>query len=689
MKNLHEIVEYYASKHPLKTAIRFLERGEEETQSMTYLQLQQQAKTVASMVLENHKKGDTALLVFDASIDVIVAFWGCVYAGIIAVPIPVPSGNKGLDNVAHIMQDANIQLVMSHELVQKRVYKRFNEHENLKHLDWMNVQSKDMDTFIPFETQIYPLEHHFLLQYTSGSTSKPKGVQVSHSNMLAHQEALVKAFYSDENSVIVSWLPYYHDMGLIGKIIHATFCGGTLVMMPPIRFVQKPIRWLNAISTYKATNSAAPNFAFEDCIRIIDDEQLKQLDLSSWKAAWNAAEPVHASTIVKFAKRFKQCGFNPKSLIPAYGMAESTLIISTVDIHEKLNLLAIDEDEFKQGNVKVLEQFSIDTPIEDIKRHKKVAVDCGQSIPNHHVKIVNPSNCMECENYKVGEVWFNGGSVATGYLNKQEVTQETFYATIQNNNSEERYLRTGDLGFFDEKSNLYIVGRNKDMLIVHGENYAPQDIEFSISSSHDAFKDSGCSVFSVMSEEEERVVVIQEIKRTQRKKVDFEVLLSHVKSVLSEEFQLQLFGLVLIPEANLPKTSSGKVQRSLCKQLFLDEQFSVMYSWQAQEIDNDQLLSISSDQESVSSLSYDNLICWLEQWIKKSLPSSAHLFEKNSNFSSYGMDSKVTALMAYDLEDFIGYELDPTLCWNYPNPDTLINHLLEQINTNQLQPLKG
>lgn len=692
MENLHQVLDSFALKYPQKTAIRFLARGEEETESITYLQLQQNAQAVAIELLKRYKKGDTALLIFDASIDVVIAFWACVYAGIIPVPIPIPNGNKGINNVAHIVEDANINLIISHDIVENRLYKKFQEHDQLEKLFWLMVNQKDIELTTTFEKELYSPNHLLLLQYTSGSTNKPKGVKVSHHNMISNQEALKETFYSDENMVIVSWLPYYHDMGLIGKIIHATYCGGTLILMPPITFIQNPFRWLKAISTYGGTHSAAPNFAFEDCLRSISDEQLNKLDLKSWKIAWNAAEPIHASTIVKFCSKFSQCGFDEESLTTGYGMAESTLAIAGANRKSKLKLLAVDADEFKYGNIKVIEKLYINSALKQIKQHKKVVVDCGNCISKHQIKIVDPQSCLLCSNYKVGEIWFSGESVANGYLNKENLSQDTFCATIQNNDINKTFLRTGDLGFFDEDNNLFIVGRDKDMLIIHGENYAPQDLEFSVSNSHEAFVDSGCAAFSVMSEEKERVVIVQEIKRTQRRRVDFEELLSHVKETLSQEFQLQLFALVFINQSNLPKTTSGKIQRRLCKRLFLDNEFTPLYSWYLEQLDDDQLLDEKlHNQEHQSNIlsnqiSYEKLIKWLEQWIKKSIPS-VDSFERTNNFSSYGMDSKTIVKMIYDLEKFIGYELDPTLCWNYPNPDELTNHILNQITHNQFSPL--
>ncbi len=687
MKNLQQVVEYNALKYPKKIAIHFLSRGEEETEKITYQELLQESKILATKLQNQHKKGDTALLLFDTSIDVIIAFWGCVYAGVIPVPVPIPNGVRGLKNILHIVEDANISLVLSHKPVKNRMHKKFQENNQLKTLNWILVEKNEILKANTFKEQIHSSEQILLLQYTSGSTNNPKGVKVSHNNMLLQQEGLKKAFYSDENTVIVSWLPYYHDMGLIGKIIHATFCCGTLILMPPIAFVQKPFRWLKAISKYNGTNSAAPNFAFEDCLRTINDEELKQLNLGSWKVAWNAAEPIQANTLVRFCKKFSKCGFNSNSITTGYGMAEATLAITVADVKSKLKLLAIDENEFKQGNIKVLNRLYVDNTIEQIKQQKKIVVDCGKCIPNHQVKIVNPQNHMVCNNYKVGEVWFNGQSVAKGYWNKKELSQETFSATIQNDNDSQTFLRTGDLGFLDEDENLFIVGRNKDMIIIHGENYAPQDLEFSIFNSHEAFVDNGCVAFSAMFQEEEKVIIVQEIKRTQRKKVDFDKLLLKIKSILSQEFQLQLFSAIFINQANLPKTTSGKVQRNLCKRLFIDKEFDALYTWYPQKLDDNQLLdgNIANLQNNNLSteLSYDKLIQWLENWIKESFPNINN-FEKSNNFFSYGMDSKSTALMVYDLENYIGYELDPTLCWNYTNPHKLTNYIISQIKNNQL-----
>ncbi|RXJ94832.1 hypothetical protein CRV00_05735 [Malaciobacter molluscorum] len=694
MKNLHQILEYYADKYPNKVAIRFLARGEEETDSLTYLQLKQQAQYFATQMLKKCKKEDAALLVFETNIDVVIAFWGCVYAGIIAVPIPVPNSSKDIDTVIHIINDANINIIISHDLIKNILYKKFQKNNELKSIDWFLVNRNNIEIEDSFKTQIYSSDNILLLQYTSGSTSKPKGVKISHKNIISNQEALKNVFYTDEEAVIVSWLPYHHIMGLAGKIIHATYCGGTLIFMAPLNFIQKPLRWLKAISIYKATNSAAPNFGFEESIRNIDEKELSTLDLSSWKIAWNAAEPVHASTLIRFQNKFSKYGFNPKCLSILYGMSEASLGMTVSDIKSKLKLLALDDEEFKEGKIKVIEELSLNNSIEKIEKHQKIAVDCGICIPNHEIKIVSPTTYQNFNNYEVGEVWFNGPSVAYGYLGKEELSKDTFYANINNDDKKKDYLRTGDLGFIDEDNHLYIVGRNKDMLIVHGENYAPQDLEYCVINSNNAFVHNGCTAFSVMAEEEERVVIVSEIKHDYIYRVDYEQLLFKAKEVLAEEFKLQLYALVLITQGTLPKTSSGKVQRSLTRTLFLENKLDSVYSWLSQKLDADQLLSeIVENSESknhnlTNQLSYESLIQWLELWIKKSVPSISH-FDESNNFSSYGMDSKITALMTLDLESFIGYELNPTLCWNYPNPEILVNHLINEIEANKLVSLKG
>lgn len=396
------------------------------------------------------------------------------------------------------------------------------------------------------------------LQYTSGSTDLPKGVKVSHANLLHNQQLIREAFGHTSQDLIAGWLPLYHDMGLIGNVLQPLYLGVPCVLMSPVHFLQKPARWLSAVTRYRATTSGGPNFAYDLCVRQITDEQRATFDLSSWTLAFNGAEPVRAATLVRFQERFASCGFSRRAFYPCYGLAESTLFVTGGSRGEPLNMHVPDPSQCGQ-----------DRPAADS------LIGCGTVRPGAHVRIVDPETRLACPDGRTGEIWVSGPSVACGYWEKDEETHSTFSARVADG-GDEIFLRTGDLGFI-EKNQLFVSGRLKDLIIIRGRNHYPHDIERTVEECYPGLRAGGGAAFSVVVVDEETLVVVQEVE-PRAKALDWEAAVTAICKAVAQQHEVAVATVVLIKAGTLPKTSSGKVQRRLCRTRFIAGELTVIHA---------------------------------------------------------------------------------------------------------------
>lgn len=678
---------------PGKTALRFLRLGEEQTDAATYEALQARAAGLAHALATRHTRGSRALLMHDAGIDFVVAFWACVQAGIVAVPVPLPKPNRSLRWYEHIVQDAQIGCMLGDPALQARLAPAFADSVPLRALPWLAEEQGGHPALAPVAARGDDL---VLLQYTSGSTGAPKGVRVSHRNLLANEAMIQSRWGNHAASVIVSWLPHFHDMGLIGKILQSLYVGAELVLMPPAAFIQRPARWLEAISRHRGSNSGAPNFAYEACLRDIDDRQLAALDLSSWQVAWSGAEPVRARTLNAFASRFARCGLRAEALSGSYGLAEATLMVTSAH-PGPTPLLRVDAAALQSGRVQVLERAQPGQLGLDCADGDAWLAGCGPWMPDHRLRIVDPATGAPRADGEVGEVWFAGASVSDGYWGQGQAraSQQACHARLDEAAGDATpYLRTGDLGFIDPGNEgagqLYIVGRIKDMLVIRGVNHAPQDIEHSVARCDDAFMPDGCAAFSVVADGQEQLVVVQELRRSHMRQLDGAALLRRVREAVAARHELQLFALCLIAQAHLPKTTSGKVQRQLCRTLFLEDRLDCAYAWRRGAVDAQQALSADEGQQSrrygavglpgaaaVRDEVRDETATleWLQQWLQSHCDVDAGGVDVELSFSAYGMDSALTVRMVDALAQWRGLELEAEVAWNYPSPALLASHL--------------
>jgi acyl-CoA synthetase (AMP-forming)/AMP-acid ligase II len=582
--SLVELLRTRAFDEADKQAYTFLGDGEVETDHLTYAELDLRARALAARLQECGAQGARVMLLHPSGLDFIVAFFGCLYAGAVAVPAYPPRHNRNNLRLSSIIADAQPAIALTTAPILARMENAIDETADLKSLRWM--ASDIIDVNLAAQWREPPLSGDALafLQYTSGSTSTPKGVMVSHENILHTTSSIRSDFEHHLKTVLVTWLPTFHDLGLIEGVLQPMITGFPSIMMPPNAFLQRPSRWLQAISRYRATYSAAPNFAYDLCVRKTTPEQREALDLSSWEVAVNAAEPVHKTTMERFSETFAPHGFRWRAFCPSYGLAEATLKVSTSRRTQEPLFYTVEANLLEHNHHEdlALGGEATTAPTQD-KHSTRTLVGCGraQSASFHSsVTIAHPQTGVQCPPDHIGEIWVSGPSVAQGYWNKPEETARTFQAHLTDT-GEGPFLRTGDLGFMKD-GELYITGRLKDLVIIEGRNHYPQDIEKTVESVHPAFRQGCSAAFSTIHDGEERLVVVVEVNRgyrpgaglageTPEHSLDPKQLLKMIRRAVAEEHDVQVYDVVLLRMGTILKTSSGKIQRSACRAGYLNQ----------------------------------------------------------------------------------------------------------------------
>jgi len=535
------------------------DRGTEEA-VLTFRELYDKARTFAGELATVARPGDRALLVFPPGLEFIVAFFACQIARVIAVPMMMPRRQSARDSSAAIM--ANCEPVVA--LTNAAFALRLDLHERFarERLQWLAV-SLDGAATGPAAADLPAPDPHDIafLQYTSGSTSDPKGVAVSHANLLANLEMIRLSLGNTERSTYVNWVPLYHDMGLILNTLESLYVGALCVLMAPNAFTQRPLNWLRAIHQYRAEVGCGPNFGYDLCVSRYRADQMDGVDLSSWKVALNGAEPVRAETIESFAATFAGHGFDRAATFPAYGMAEATLLISGRRRGEGPVTHAVSRSALQAHRV---------GPAAD-QDDTQTVVGCGRALAGERIAIVDPESCTRVASNQVGEIWVSGANVARAYWRNAEATQTSLNAQIQGDDDGARWLRTGDLGFLDAAGELFITGRIKDLIIVRGINHYPQDIEQTVQAMHPALRPNCGAAFAVSDDHgEETLAIVQEIERTERNRIDAAEMKGLIREGVTEQHELFARHIVLIRPGTLPKTTSGKIQRGLTRRLWLE-----------------------------------------------------------------------------------------------------------------------
>lgn len=680
---LIDILRWRAIHQPDQRAYTFLPDGETEIY-LTYTMLEARARVIAKELQTICSPGDRALLLYPSGLDFITAFFGCLYAGVIAVPAYPPRRNQKLTRLYSIVTDAQATVALTtQDLLDNDISIYLGQDPTLAQLKWLATDTIATTNATSWQPPTLTEESLAFLQYTSGSTGTPKGVMVSHLNLLSNERMIQDAFGHTSESVIVGWLPLFHDMGLIGNVLQPLYVGVPCIFMAPVTFLTNPFYWLQAISRYRATTSGGPNFAYDLCIRSTTPEQRSQLDLSSWQLAFNGSETVRAQTLEAFTEVFQSCGFKREAFYPCYGMAEATLFISGGNKTTSPQVLGVDDQVLGQNQVSILEP---DRP------GYKAIVGVGHPWLDQSLRIVSPETKQICAEDRVGEIWVAGTNIARGYWNRSEQTEETFNAYTADT-KEGPFLRTGDLGFVHQ-GELFITGRLKDLIVIRGRNYYPQDIELTVEQCHPALR-AGCgAAFSVDVAGEERLVIVQEVERSYLRKLQVEPVVQAIRQAVAVQHELQVYAIALLKTASIPKTSSGKIQRSNCRKKFLEESLNVVGNSILQEsialtsedkplLSREILRSLSETERRIK------LEFYLQQAILEVLGISPSPLDKQQPLINLGLDSLGAVTLQHRLETELSLSLSITAFLQDSTFEELILQLLEQLDRQPISGLQG
>jgi 8-amino-7-oxononanoate synthase len=602
--NLIELLRHRADHQALDTAFAFLADGENESERVTYRDLERRARAVGAHLQSMGLEGERALLLFPSGPEFVAAFFGCLYAGVVAVPAYPPRRNRNIMRVEAIARDALPKVALTTQTELDRVKAMLDEDSFLRSFPWEAVESIGNDAADTWKKPNVHADTLAFLQYTSGSTGVPKGVMLSHGNLMHNSAMIAYAFEHTRSGHGVFWLPLYHDMGLIGGILQPLYMGRPNTLFPPAAFLQKPLRWLQAISRVGATISGGPNSAYDLCVKRISDEDKQHLDLSSWTVAFNGAEPIRPETLDRFCEAFAECGFRRESFYPCYGLAEATLIVSG----GLKNALPV----VRSYDVEAIEKHRVVETLPDEDGSREL-VGSGGNLLDQEIVIVDPETRTRCVKNQIGEIWVAGPSIAQGYWGRADLSEETFGAQIGSDHEgnpprhqgdlgvesgesrvegkeslsgsgsstlspplRRRYLRTGDLGFLMD-GELFVTGRLKDMIILRGVNHYPQDIEFTVEEAHPDLRSSAGAAFAVEGDGDERLIIVHEV--TRRGTSDFDEIFAAIRRAVAIEHEVAIHQIALIRMGSLPKTSSGKIQRSACREAFLKGELPVIALW--------------------------------------------------------------------------------------------------------------
>jgi len=568
--SLAQILHRRAQRHPERRALTFITRGTEERKKHSFADLDQRARTIAALLAEHRLEGERALLLYPQGTEYAEAFLGCLYSGTVAVPAYPPDPTRlerTLGRLLGIIADCRPKVVLATQAICDMAAAFVEQVPGLAKLKWLATDREDLGVVALRSPAVVQSEQLAFLQYTSGSTSSPKGVMVSHGNLLTNIAHIRSSMGLGEHTCATTWLPSFHDMGLVDGILGGFYSGYPTYLMSPADFLKHPLRWLQAVSTFKVTHTGGPNFGYELCVRKVTPEVLAELDLSSWTNAYCGAEPVRAGTMRRFVETFSSRGFSASSLFPVYGLAEVTLK-APGPRGRGVVTLSVDREALKEDRV-------VPLPLGDANAAE--VVSCGESEEDFPLAIVEPESREPLPEGRVGEVWVCGPSVAQGYWGKLELSEETFRARLSGEDSRQ-WLRTGDLGFVRDGL-LYITGRRKDLIIIGGRNHYPQDIEWTVEAALTLVRPGCSAAFSVEVDGEERLVVVAEVDARQQPggpAFDAASAMVTVRQAINDAYQLRLHDLVFLKVGSIPKTSSGKIQRQASRKAYLERELQLV-----------------------------------------------------------------------------------------------------------------
>jgi len=672
-----DLIHRWGLIRPDRPAFRFLRGDDPAGDELTFAALHHYTFALARTLHARVPPGSRAVLLFDTEPGFVVSFFGCLAAGVIAVPADPPHGRRAWSGIERIVADCEPALILTSAVIRQRWDDELSRLAVAKNLQVLTVD--DALAAGDGDGQPAATRHDGVafLQYTSGSTAHPKGVMVTHANIMANVRMLEEAFALDADEQIVGWLPLFHDMGLVGFVLVPVYLGCTSTILSPAAFLEKPVRWLRAIARYRGTISSSPNFAYDLCCAKIRPGDRSDLDLSSWRAALNGSEPVSMRTLRRFEETFAANGFRAGAFRPCYGLAETTLLASAADGDRPVRILPGGRTADRVADA----AFRIESA---------EIVGCGRPRGGAAVAIVDPSTGVECHPGDVGEVWCRGDHVAAGYWRQPAPTADAFGARLANRPDEGPYVRTGDLGCVDA-GELFLVGRIKELIIVRGRNVPPQDIEETVAGAHDALRAGHVAAVALTSETEQPLAIVAEIEREYWRTFDPEEVVDAILQAVQAESGLAVTAVTLLRPGGMPKTTSGKLRRLECRRRLQigapgnpgnpgnNDEWRVLHEWRLQPATAAHEPAIAAAAPSIAgldpSLATDVVLDWLRARLAQVLECRPDQIGDEEPFARYGLDSAVAVTLTGELAAWLELDLDPTVFWEFAHPLALAEHL--------------
>ncbi len=647
---------------PGKELFRFVLGDGQAAEVLRYDDLDRRARAIGAKLARDYEVGSRALLLFAPGLDFVEAYFGCLYGGLVPVPAALPSRKSRAGTLELLTRDAQPAAVLTSERDEELIRRLGDAAPSLHALDMWAVDQISDEAAASWRMPAVSSRSLALLQYTSGSTSNPRGVMVTHENLMVNSALIQQAFGTSPESRGVFWLPLFHDMGLIGGMLQTVYCGGSSVLMAPAAFLHRPRLWLEMISETQATISGGPNFAYEQCVRRIPESERQGLDLRSWQVAFTGAEPIRADTLDRFCDAFASCGFQRRALLACYGLAEATLLVTSASADHEPRTLDVEASELENHRAVPRQASSASSS------NMRSLVSCGRWRVGQHVHVVATDGTRLCQEGEVGEIWVGGASIAQGYWNQPSASQETFGGRLPGT-GDGPYLRTGDLGFLLD-GELYVTGRKKDLVIIRGRNFYPQDIERSVEQAHPAFRRDHCAVFTV-GPHDDQLVVVQEIEPRWRD-LDAEPAFQAIRQAVAREHELEVFGIALLSAGALPRTSSGKIRRRTCRAAYLARELEIIADWAAETPKVDMQAAAdplpARGERAPTALEVQT---WLVHRLSERLNVPVSQISVHTPFVDFAMSSLDAVEITADLERWLGRRLSPTVIYNYPTVSAL------------------
>mgnify|MGYP000253239903 CR=1 FL=1 len=661
LANWIDVLEQQSIIHPNKIVLI------EQSNQVSYQELAQKAKSLAALISKETSFGDRVIILMPNSIDYIVSFFACIYAGVIAVNAYTPNNKKrDWPRLNAIINDCQPKIALHLAESQQKMSLWQSQHQH----SFKNIVIDEVNLPEPEQWQKPIIKSHDIayLQYSSGSTGQPKGVMLSHANLLHNTQLITNHYEFNQYDKIINWLPLYHDMGFVGGVLSPIRNGAEICLVSSATVAQDPVKLFELITANRSTVTASPNFVFDLAVKRITPEQKQQLDLSSLRVFVNGAEPINADTLQQFNQYFADANLSPNVVKPSYGMAEACLLVTSTPLNEAYCTLRLNQEKLLLGKV-----------IEDIKG-KDLACS-GILIEGLTVKIVHAETRIELPDGYIGEIMIKSDSISQGYWQKETLNGKTFNQSV---NSETGYMASGDLGFI-VKGRLYVSGRKKEMFVINGRNYYPQDIEYSLLNLSDNLMPHGAAVFEVPTGiNTAELVLVQELTRQGMRHPDHQELINEIREIISQTHELKLAAVILIKPASLAKTSSGKIQRVACRQAYMQQQLKAVTSWYQPSSSDNTLQNLAP----LTSFDQKRIEEWIIYWLAQRLSVSTNQLSPEHQLAQLGLDSIDAMTLTHELSKQLSLELNIEVSWSYPNIAALSHFLSEQKRSKGKDDLK-